>query len=102
MKRLVEVQDAPGFPAALAVGVGDLLVFDGTGGRVTAGVGVVEPLGALIKSVVGDDGRVLSPAGAPNAVVFLARRPGSATVEVAAGDPWGASRLATVEIAVSA
>jgi hypothetical protein len=38
--------------------------------------------------------------GAPNTVLFRALRPGRATIDVVTGDPWHATRKATLELAV--
>lgn len=45
-------------------------------------------------------GRVLAPMGSPNAVLFHARRPGQAAIDVVTGDPWGspATRRLTVVV----
>jgi len=38
--------------------------------------------------------------GAPNAVLFLARRPGRATIDVVTGDPWRAPQTTTLDVTV--
>jgi len=96
MARLIEIQTGQ----ALAVRAGDLLVFEASGGHVRSGAQSVELLGAFLRSVVGDDGRVLSPQGAPNAVVFLARRPGPAEIDVVTGDPWHGPETVPVRVTV--
>lgn len=101
MGRLIEIQAAQGLPPSMAVRAGDLLVFEASGGHVRSGAEAVELLGAFLRSVVGDDRQVLSPLGAPNAVVFLARRPGSAKIDVVTGDPWHGSKTVPLEIIVS-
>jgi hypothetical protein len=101
MSRLIKIQ--PGLaalPPALTVQVRDVLVFAATGGHVRSGQNVVELLGAFVTGVLGDDGQILSPAGAPNAVLFLARQPGRAMIDVVTGDPWHASKSTTLEITV--
>ncbi len=100
MGRLIEIQQAQGFPSRLTIHVGDVLLFGATGGHVQFGTDVVEILGPFLQSVLGDSGQILSPAGAPNAVLFLARRPGRATIDVVTGDPWGASQTTTLAITV--
>lgn len=88
MSRLIEVQPvAPDLPADLTVGVGDVLRFAASGGRVRNGT-AVEVLGIFIESVLGTDGRVLAPMGPPNAVLFRARQPGQSAIDVVTGDPW--------------
>ena len=67
--------------------------------RQDSGAGCVELLGAFLRGVVGD-GRVLSPEGAPNAVVFRAKSPGPARIGVATGDPWHGPRTVPVRVTV--
>jgi hypothetical protein len=47
----------------------------------------VEILGAFVERVLGTDGRVPAPAGSPNVVLFRARQPGRALLDLAVGDP---------------
>lgn len=101
MGRLIEIQPGTqGFPPSITVEVGDLLVFSATGGHVQSGADAVEIVGAFLSSVLGSNGRILSPMGAPNAVLFLARRPGHATIEVVTGDPWHASQTTMLDLTV--
>jgi hypothetical protein len=60
----------------------------------------IEILGPFLPAVVGDNGQILSPMGAPNAVWFLARRPGRATIDVVTGDPWQAPQTTTLDITI--
>lgn len=100
MGRLIEVpgggRDVPG---DLTVNVGDVLRFDATGGHVREG-SAVELLGIFVDSVVGTDGTVLAPMGAPNVVLFRGREPGRAAIDVVTGDPFRAptSRVLTVVV----
>ena len=100
MGRLIEVQQEQGFPSRLTIQVGDVLVFGATGGHVRSSADVVEILGPFLPGVVGDNGQILSPMGAPNAVLFLARRPGRAMIDVVTGDPWHAPQTTTLDITV--
>ena len=100
MGRLIEIEDARECPAPLAVRVGDVILFHAAGGRVESGRGVVEMWGPFLRAVLGDDGRVLAPAGTPNTVLFRARRPGRATVAVITGGPWHAPQAASVSLSV--
>jgi hypothetical protein len=101
MGRLIEIQAAPVLPPRLEVQVGDLLVFDASGGYVRSGEDAVEFLGAFMRSVVGVDQRVLTPIGAPNAIVFLARRCGWAEIDVITGDPWHSPKTLPLDLIVS-
>ena len=38
--------------------------------------------------MLGTNGRVLSPMGAPGIVLFVAKAPGSAVIDIVTGDPW--------------
>jgi hypothetical protein len=100
MARLIEIQAGQNLAEPLPVQVGDLLMFEASGGAVRSGAEVVELLGAFLKSVVGSNGAVLSPMGSANAVVFLARRPGQATIEVVCGDPWHGSTILPLPLLV--
>lgn len=100
MPLLIRVEPtAQDLPRRLAVGVGDVLSFAATGGRVRDGP-AVELLGLYVAGVVVPDGRVLSPAGPPGTVLFRAVRPGLAVLEVTTGDPWRSrtSRIVDVEV----
>ncbi len=101
MSRLIQVpaDRGPGPDPELAVGVGDLLSFSATGGRVRDGT-AVELLGAHTAGVVGTDGRVLTPQGPPSTVLFRAREPGRAELEVVTG-PWGAQTTRSVQVRVT-
>ena len=98
MARLIEVQHAQVFPPSLTIKVGDVLAFGATGGHFQSGMNVIKILGPFLPAVVGDNGQILSPMGAPNAVWFLARRPGRATIDVVTGDPWQAPQTTTLDI----
>lgn len=88
VSRLIEVQPvAQDVPEDLTVGVGDVLRFAASGGRVRDGT-AVEILGIFVESVLGTDGQVVAPMGPPNAVLFRARQPGRAAIDVVTGDPW--------------
>ncbi len=102
MSRLIDVRpDEEGLPRELVVAVGDVLRFAATGGRVRSGTGL-EFLGALSESVVGTDGSVLTPLGPPGVVLFRARSPGSAVVDVVSGDPFGAAVTRSLVVHVEA
>lgn len=100
MGRLIEVQTGQGLPPRLVVRSGDLLVFEASGGHLRSGTESVELLGAFVKGVVGDNLQLLAPLGAPNAVVFFARNPGTAEVDVVVGDPWRSPKTLACRIVV--
>lgn len=98
--RLFELKPkAEEIPADLAIAVGDVLRFAASGGRVLEG-SAVEALGVFVRGVIGTDGRALSPAGTPNAVLFRAVAPGSATISIAYGDPFGAGHTTKIVVTV--
>ena len=81
MARLIEVQQTDQFSAPLAVRVGDVLVFQATGARISDGESALEVFGPFVSAVVGESGAVLAPTGFPNAVLaraaLRARQPSS-------------------------
>ena len=88
MSRLIDIQpDQQDLPAELVVEVGDVLRFAATGGHVRTGTGI-KLVGILSHGVLGTNGRVLSPMGAPGIVLFIAKAPGSAVIDIVTGDPW--------------
>jgi hypothetical protein len=100
MARLIDVPDVRHCTSPLPLGIGDVLRVRASGGRIASGGDVVEMLGPLIDAVVGNDGTVLTPMGAPNVVLVRARRPGQATIEVITGDPWRRAQATTLVITV--
>src|SRR4249919_1264090 len=63
VSRLIDIQPlAQDLPADLTVGVGDLLRFAASGGHVREGA-AVEIVGIFVESVLGTDGRVITPMG---------------------------------------
>lgn len=100
MARLIEVQDARMCPSPLTVRPGDVLLFRAAGGRVRSGGEVVELLGPFLQAVVGDDGNILTPMGPPNTVLFRARRPGQALIDVVTGDPFYTPQTTSLGISV--
>ena len=101
MGRLIEIEPAQDLPPSLNICVGDLLKFWASGGRVESGAEVCEMLGPFLTSVVGTNDELLSPSGAPNVVLFLARRPGQATIDIVTGDPWHATQTTTLKLTVT-
>ena len=101
MGRQIEVPDVDVAPKSLTIQVGDLLVFGGTGGYVRSGQTVLEMLGAFLPGVLVENGQILSPAGFPNSVVFLARHPGQAVIDVVTGEPFRAPQTTQLHIIVT-
>jgi hypothetical protein len=100
VSRYIDIRpDEEGVPAELVLTVGDVVRFAATGGRVRSGSGVAL-LGILADSVVGTDGSVLTPLGAPGVVLFRAEQPGLAVVDVVSGDPFGSSVTRSVTVRV--
>lgn len=101
MGRLIEIATMQGLPPVLDVCIGDLLVFNASGAHVLAGAEAVALLGSFMKSVVGDSQQVLSPAGPPNAVVFLVQRSGLAKISIVTGSPWHGTKTTALELAIT-
>jgi len=103
MPRLIDVSSLQPLPPAVNLRVGDLLLVRATGGTVVAGGMAIETLGAFGAAALALDGSVLTAMGGPDAVLFLARAPGQARIEVVRGDPWQGPRQTTrIDIAVEA
>src|SRR4051812_46105876 len=102
MPRLIDVSSLSPLPRAVSLRVGDLLLVRATGGSVIAG-NAIEALGQFGAAAVTPDGTVLAAMGGPDAVVFIARAPGRAEIEVVRGDPWqGPRQAAVIELTVEA
>ena len=102
MGRLIEVDSAEALPPVVTLAVGDLLKVGATGGILQSTGAAVEILGPYVPGVLVDDASIVSPAGAPNVLCILARRPGRAVIDFAIGDPWRGSSRRSVEIRVDA
>jgi len=100
MARLIEVQDARECRSPLTVHPGDVLLFRAVGGHVRSGGDSVEMLGPFLATVAGDDGNILTPMGSPNTVMFRARQPGEALIDVVTGDPFHTTQTTALVIAV--
>jgi len=99
---MIEVARARDLPAHVVIGVGDVFVFKAVGGVVRAGADLLDVLGPFRPAVIGPDGTVMSPEGPPGTVMFLARAPGSATIEVISGDPWRRPERIALDIEIEA
>ena len=100
MGRYIDIRpDDEGLPAELVLAVGDVVRVAATGGGVRSGTGV-ELLGILTEGVVGIDGSVLTPLGPPGCVLFRAREPGRAVVELVSGDPFRQPLTRTLAVRV--
>jgi hypothetical protein len=100
MARLIEVQSTQECRSPLLLRQGDLLLWRAAGGRVRSGKDVMEVLGPFVPAVLDDEGNVLTPLGPPNTVLFRARQPGQAQIEVVTGDPFHAPRKSAVGVTV--
>lgn len=100
MSRLIGIQPSQqDLPAELLVEVGDVLQFSATGGHIREGTSV-KLIGILTDSVLGTNGRVLSPMGAPGTVLFLASSPGSTVIGIVTGDPGRSSTSRSLKVLV--
>ncbi len=100
MPRLIEVRDARACQSPQTIKVGDVFLFRAAGGHVRSGDDVLELLGPFTPAVVGDDGTIFTPMGPPNTVLFRARQPGQALIDVVTGDPFHAPQTTVLRIAV--
>ena len=102
MPRLIEVPDAQKCPSPQTIKVGDVFLFHATGGYVRSGDDVIELVGPFVTAIVGDEGKILTPMGPPNAVLFRARQPGRALVNLVTGDPFHSPQTTELRITVEA
>ncbi|GAS97731.1 uncharacterized protein RMCC_4697 [Mycolicibacterium canariasense] len=102
MAHYVDIAREPGPPPAhLTVDVDDVLRFSASGAVVREGESV-EILGILNEAIVATNGELLAPQGPPNVVLVRACAPGSASLEIIAGDPFQPSdSRRTVRIVVN-
>jgi|SRR4249919_2296171 hypothetical protein len=101
MGRLIDYQPALAPGSRLAINVGDVIVIKVSGVRVREGADIVEVLGPLMSSVVGDTGEVFSPMGTPNAIVIVGRAAGHATLELMLGEPWRTPKRSTLDLEIA-
>jgi len=100
MGRLIEFQ--PGPTERLTISVGDVLLVGAAGVVVQSGAEAVEVVGPLLPGVVGDNGRVLAPAGAPNTLLIVARKVGKAVLAFKTGAPYRSVETATLDLDIVA
>ena len=66
-----------------------MLSFNSSGGHLNSGQHVLELLGPFIPGVFSKHTYgALSPEGTPGIILFLARQPGIAKIDIIAGDPF--------------
>jgi len=83
------------------VGVGDLLVFSGVGGRLNTSASAVRYLGAFMRVGVGTNGAVIDWEGLPNAAIFVAHESGQASIDVITGTEFGPTSVIRLIIVVA-
>ncbi|ALL70780.1 hypothetical protein K788_0004254 (plasmid) [Paraburkholderia caribensis MBA4] len=101
MGRLIELRLTDSLPGTLHIETGDVLTAAAMGGHVLSGSDVLEFLGPFLPGTMGEDGHVITPAGLPNGIMFVARRAGRATIDLVAGD-WQAQRFFILDVVVEA
>lgn len=98
MGRLIELQPVPARQSQLTVSVGDVLLVAAFGVVVQSGAAAIEVLGPLTSGVAGVNGELLSPAGAPNTLLIVARKPGRSVLSFKVGDPWRAPQTGILDL----
>jgi hypothetical protein len=100
MGRYIDIRpDDEELPSELVLAAGDVVRFSASGARISSGT-AVELLGVLTEGVVGTDGSILAPLGAPSTVLLRARVAGHAVVEVVSGDPFGSTITRSIVVRV--
>jgi hypothetical protein len=101
MPLLIDVVNVQALSSPITLQQGDLLSFKASGGHVNSGTEIIELLGPFSSAILQDNGEVLSPSGPPGTLLFFARQPGNATIDVVTGDPWFNPLLTNLEIIVT-
>lgn len=100
MAQLIEVDSTTPLPQTIVMATGDLLWLKLSGGQVVSGSLVLQQLGPFTTALLQPDGSALAPMGAPNAVLFLARKEGTATISVVDGDPFFSPQPVQIDVIV--
>ena len=100
MATLIEVSDLTALPSQITFQEGDVLMLNATGGHVTLNTNVVELLGPFIAGVLSNSWQIITPMGAPGTILFVARQPGKATIDVVTGDAFYNPVTTSIEIMV--
>jgi hypothetical protein len=82
MANFIEAAVEGKLPASISMHQGDVLSVPATGGRLIKGGEVLELLGPFYPAFLNAVGELIAPSGSPNQLLFLARKPGMATIEV--------------------
>jgi hypothetical protein len=100
MARLIDLACRAAMSGTLELAVGDVLSCAAIGGRV-CGPDTLELLGPFIEGIVTSSGAILSPAGLPNRVLFVARKAGRTSVELYAGDMSRAPKVFVIDVEIA-
>ncbi|KAK43514.1 hypothetical protein BG58_32025 [Caballeronia jiangsuensis] len=100
MARLIDLACRDTVSGALYLAVGDVLSCAAIGGRVI-GPDALELLGPFIGGIVTGSGDILSPAGLPNRVLFVARKAGRTSLELYAGDMSRPPHVLTIDVEIT-
>jgi hypothetical protein len=100
MGRLIEFQPAEVRDFQLIINVGDVLVVGAFGVQVRSGADAVEVVGPLVQGVISDNDQLLSPLGAPNTLLIIARAPGRSVLNLKLGDPFHSPRNSVLNLEI--
>ncbi|MEO6001151.1 MAG: hypothetical protein ABIN89_30135 [Chitinophagaceae bacterium] len=101
MALLIDVIKADALSSPITLQQGDVLSFKASGGHVNLGEDFVELLGPFASAILQDNGEVLSPMGPPGTLLFHARQPGNAKIDVVTGDPFFNPLITHLEVIVT-
>ena len=100
MAQLIEADISMPMPSKVSLKQGDMLFFRASGGYITSGDDVLEQLGPFVSGILDPNGESLSPMGGPNAILFFARQPGQALINVVTGGDWSSPASSELKVVV--
>jgi len=98
-KAFFEIASGACLPNEAALRVGDVLRIDAMGAVVHGGSDAIQIVGPLTSSTLTPLGTI-TPAGGPNVVIVVARKPGKARLDVIFGSPWGSRKTQEVSVII--
>ena len=98
-RALFEIASLEELPREATLRVGDVLRIEATGVFARGDVEVVEVVGPLTLGVLSSSVPLL-PAGGPNVLLIVARKPGALELDIVFGSAWGSRDTGTISVTV--